>query len=161
MFKIKDNYFKTCFFMSQVFLFSNEIFYNLYLPQKIVNPEEMWMLNRLRPGIIQPLDHTEGVLVKRCSENIQQNYMKTTMWKYDFNKVALQLCLNRTSVWVSWCKFAVYFQNTFISEHLRRDASDHKLNLIKTNVHFIFKTFNLFVGQINWVMVSTFKKYWF
>ena len=32
----------------------------------------------------------------------------------DFNKVALQLYLNRTLAWVFSCEFAVYFQNTFL-----------------------------------------------
>ena len=33
----------------------------------------------------------EGVLSKRCSENMQQIYWKTPMPKCDLNKVALQL----------------------------------------------------------------------
>ena len=32
-----------------------------------------------------------GVLLKRCSENMQQIYRRTPMPKCDFNKVALQL----------------------------------------------------------------------
>ena len=44
-----------------------------------------------------------GVLRKRCSENMQQIYMRTPMPKCDFN----------TSAWVFSCKFAAYFQNTF------------------------------------------------
>ena len=39
----------------------------------------------------QPLRY---VLRKRCSENMQQIYRRTLMPKYDFNKVALQLCWN-------------------------------------------------------------------
>ena len=31
---------------------------------------------------------SEGVLMKRCSENMQQIYMRRLMMKYDFNKVA-------------------------------------------------------------------------
>ena len=34
------------------------------------------------------------------------------MPKCDFNKFALQLYWNRTSVWVFSCEFAAYFQNT-------------------------------------------------
>ena len=34
---------------------------------------------------------SRGVLRKRCSENMQQIYMRTPMPKCDFNKVALQL----------------------------------------------------------------------
>ena len=33
-----------------------------------------------------------GVLIKRCSEHMQPIYRKVSMQKYDFNKVALQLC---------------------------------------------------------------------
>ena len=32
-----------------------------------------------------------GVLRKKCSEDMQQNYRRTPMLKFDFNKVALQL----------------------------------------------------------------------
>ena len=32
-----------------------------------------------------------GVLIKRCSENMQQIYRRINLRKYDFNKVALQL----------------------------------------------------------------------
>ena len=39
--------------------------------------------------------------------------MNTHPVKRDFNKVALQLYWKRTFAWVSSCKFAVYFQNTF------------------------------------------------
>ena len=52
-------------------------------------------------------------LRKRCSENMQQGYMRTPMQKFDFNKVAKQLYWNHTSAWVFSCKFAVYFENTF------------------------------------------------
>ena len=55
----------------------------------------------------------EGVLGKRCSENMQQIYRRTPMPKCDFNKVSKQLYWNHTSGWVFSCKFAVMFQNTF------------------------------------------------
>ena len=45
------------------------------------------------------------------------------MSKCDFNKVVLQHFKNYTSAWVLSCKFAAYFQNTFLKEHLRRTAS--------------------------------------
>ena len=54
-----------------------------------------------------------GVPMKMCSENIQQIYRRTPMPKCDFNKVAKQLYRNHTLAWVSSCKFAAYFQNTF------------------------------------------------
>ena len=53
------------------------------------------------------------VLIKRCSENMQQINSRKPMPKFDFNKVANQSYQNRTSAWVYSCKFAVYFQNTF------------------------------------------------
>ena len=46
------------------------------------------------------------------------------MPKCDFNKVALQLYQNHTSVWVFSYKFAAYFQNTFSQECLWMAASD-------------------------------------
>ena len=52
---------------------------------------------------------SRGVLTKRGSENVQQNYRKCY-----FNKeVALQLYWNCTSAWVSSCKLAAYSHNTF------------------------------------------------
>ena len=47
-----------------------------------------------------------GVIKKRCSENMQQNYRRTLMSKCNFN-------WNHTSAWVFSCKFVAYFQNTF------------------------------------------------
>ena len=55
----------------------------------------------------------KGVLLKRCSENMQQIYRRTPMPKCDFNKVAKELYWNRTSAYVFSCKFAACFQNTF------------------------------------------------
>ena len=48
----------------------------------------------------QPL---RGVLRKRCSENMQQNYRRTPTPKCDFNKFVLQLYWNCRAAWViSW-----------------------------------------------------------
>ena len=55
---------------------------------------------------------------------MQQIHRRTPMPKCGFNKVALQLYGNHTSVWVFPCKFAPYFQKTFSKEHLSRAASD-------------------------------------
>ena len=63
---------------------------------------------------------SRGVLVKRCSKNMQQIYKTTSMPKCDFNKVAKQLYWNRTLAWVFSCKFASYFQ-----EHLWVAASEN------------------------------------
>ena len=41
--------------------------------------------------VILPSFLFKSVLRKRCSENIQQNYRRTSMPKCDFNKVDLQL----------------------------------------------------------------------
>ena len=54
-----------------------------------------------------------GVLKKRGSENIQQNYGRTPMPKRHFNKVALQLYWNRTSAGMFSCRFTAYFQEHF------------------------------------------------
>ena len=59
-----------------------------------------------------------GILKKRCSENVQQIYRRTTMLKCNFNKVAKQFYWNSTLAWIFSCKFAVYFQNNFSWEHL-------------------------------------------
>ena len=53
---------------------------------------------------------SSGVLRKRCSENMQQIYRRTSMPKYDFDKVVKA---NHTSAWVFSCKFVAYFQSTF------------------------------------------------
>ena len=46
-------------------------------------------------------------------KNMQQIYRRTPMPKCDFNKVPKQLYWNHTSEWVFFCKFSVYFQDTF------------------------------------------------
>ena len=43
---------------------------------------------------------------------MQQIYRRTPLPKCDFNKVAKQLCWNRTSAWLFSCKFVACFQNT-------------------------------------------------
>ena len=52
-----------------------------------------------------------GVLIKRCSKNMQHIYRKTPMPKRDFNKVTL--LWNHTLAWVFSSKFAAYFQSIF------------------------------------------------
>ena len=64
-------------------------------------------------NIPQQKQPPKGVLKKRFSENMQQIYRRTHMLKCNFNKVAMKLYWNRTSVWVFSCKFAAYFQSTF------------------------------------------------
>ena len=48
--------------------------------------------------------YRRGVLIRKPSENMQQIYRRTPMWKYDWN---------HTSPLVLSCKFAAYFQNLF------------------------------------------------
>ena len=43
----------------------------------------------------------------------EQIYRRTSIPKYDFNKVAKQFYINHNSVWMFSCKLAACFQNTF------------------------------------------------
>ena len=88
---------------------------------------------------------TIGVLRKRCSKNMLQNYRRTPMPKCDFNKVAKQLYWNHTSAWVFSCKFAAYFQNTFSQEHLWRAAFGHRHLLRNFQNSYFLKTVTLFL----------------
>ena len=54
------------------------------------------------------------------------------MRKWDFNKVGKQLYGNHTSAWVFSCKFAAYFLNIFLQEHLRGTASGSCFYFLKT-----------------------------
>ena len=49
-----------------------------------------------------------GVRQNSCSANMQQIYRRTTTWKCDFNKVAMQLQRNHTSAWVLFSLLAAY-----------------------------------------------------
>ena len=49
---------------------------------------------------------SRGVLIKRCSENMQQIYWRKPMPEYDFKKSCFL-------AWVFSCKFVAQFQNTF------------------------------------------------
>ena len=52
--------------------------------------------------------------MKRCSENMQQIYMRTPMSKCDFNKVTKQVYWNHTSAWVNLLRIfrAPFTKNT-------------------------------------------------
>ena len=67
------------------------------------------------------------VLRKTLSENMHHIYTRIPMRKCKFNKVATQHYWNHTLAWVFSCKFAAYFQNTFLYEHIRMAASDWSL----------------------------------
>ena len=63
---------------------------------------------------------SRGALTRRCSENMQQFYMRTTMPKCDFNTVAKQLTWNRTSAWVfSWRFVALFSEHLFLRTPLK------------------------------------------
>ena len=58
------------------------------------------------------------------------------MMKCDFNKIILKLYWNHTSACISSCKFAVFFQKTFLWEHVWRAASVkcyYSVNFIRSN----------------------------
>ena len=55
----------------------------------------------------------KGVLIKSCSEKLQQIYRKKPMPKCVFNKVAKQLYWNLTLAWVFSCKFVQFFRTAF------------------------------------------------
>ena len=69
---------------------------------------------------------SRGILIKSCSENMQQIYRRT-----------LQLSWNRTSAWVPSCKFEAYFQNTFSQEHLCLAASLFLIFVISKYTFFV------------------------
>ena len=69
----------------------------------------------------------KGVLVKRCSKNMQQINRKIPIRKYNFYRVSKQLYFgNHTSARVISCNFAAYVHNTFIYKHLWGSPSEHK-----------------------------------
>ena len=80
-------------------------------------------------GSHNPLGHlgaSPDAALHRCS-------YEEVFWKYAANlqenthaevcKVAKQLYWNHTSAWLFFCKFAAYFQNILLSEHLWRATS--------------------------------------
>ena len=68
----------------------------------------------------KPKQSSRGVLKKRCSENIQLIYTRTSMPKCHFNKVALQLYRSCTSAWVFCSKFATYFHHLLLKNTSER-----------------------------------------
>ena len=58
-------------------------------------------------------DSPRGVLIKSFSENMQDIYRRAPMQKFDLLKLHF-----RKGVYISSSKFATYFQNTFLQEHL-------------------------------------------
>ena len=57
-----------------------------------------------------------GVIVKRCSENMQQIYKITPIPMCDFLKVVLQFYGNHISAWVFSCKFYAYLHKTLLKK---------------------------------------------
>ena len=87
---------------------------------------------------------TRDILKKRCSENMQQIYRRTTMPKW-----------NRTSARVLPCKFAAYFQNTFFYEHLWVATSGNVFGLW----HFVL--LKCFSGRLDKNVLWTRLLFWF
>ena len=97
------------------------------MPKKLSKTPELSLKMYMKLVQMQP---SIAVLIKRWSKNkyiknknMQQIYRRTPMLKYDFNKLAKQLYWNHTSAWVLSCKFAIYFQNIFLWEHVWKAAS--------------------------------------
>ena len=57
---------------------------------------------------------SENGFMKIISENKQEIYRRTLILDADFNEVEKRLVFS--------CKFAAYFQNTFLQEHFRLTA---------------------------------------
>ena len=82
---------------------------------EVLRPQFLIQLITIKlPKKISQKQPSRGVLRKICSKNMQHIYRRTPKPKCDFNKVAKQLYWNCTSAWVLSCKFAAYFQNTFL-----------------------------------------------
>ena len=81
---------------------------------------------------------SRGVLSKRCYENMQQIYRRTSMPKCDFNKVAKQLYCNHTSARFSPIHLLYIFRTPFTKntyEQLRLSiVKEWKLSKIVTRV---------------------------
>ena len=80
------------------------------LALKLISTKEWKTLNRFIKSPAKHLYRSSPVVIKRCSENMQQNYWRTPTTKCD-------------SAWVFFSKFAAYFQSTFSQEHLWSAAS--------------------------------------
>ena len=72
-----------------------------------------------------------GVLQERCSANMNQIHMRTTMQKHDLNKFPLQLYWNRTHAHISPQIFAAYLQNTLLRESTSRGLLLHVERILK------------------------------
>ena len=93
-----------------------------------------------------------GVLRESYSENMEQVYRRTLMWKSDFNKVALQLYWNHTSARVFSCKFAAYFQFSG-NLVLRTRLNDIFSKIFKIPNHRIYTTLESIVCNPLWTIV--------
>ena len=74
----------------------------------------MALLSEDRKMGLREKQPSANVLIKKCSENMQQIHKRTPMLKCDFKKAAKQLNWNHTLAWVFSFKFAAYFQNNFL-----------------------------------------------
>ena len=95
---------------------------------------------------------SKGVIIKRCSENMQQIYRRIPKPKCDFNKVALQLYWNHSLAWVFSGIFAEYFQHTFFCKHVWISASainrSNSLLIVRDNISNLFLKGTIFKWPI-------------
>ena len=79
---------------------------------------------------------SRDVLIKRCSENMQQIYRRTPMPKCDFNNVAIEITLRHGCFPVNFLHiFRTYFQNIFSEVFLKqlwRTASTNNIIHVPT-----------------------------
>ena len=75
---------------------------------------------------------------------------RTHMREWDFNKVANQFYWNHISAWVFSCRFARYFQNTFLQEQLWGTGPDWE-RVENSYICFCVK----FTLLISWVLASS------
>ena len=73
----------------------------------------LWFIRMFQNTLAIP----QSCFLKKRSAYMLQIYGRTHMSKYDFNKVALQLCWNHTVTLLFSCKSPIYLQNTFFEEH--------------------------------------------
>ena len=92
---------------------------------------------------------SRGVLIKRCSKNMQQIYRRTPMRNCDFIEVFIELYLNLTFARVFFCKFTAYFQNNLVIRTPMKGSSwpngDGGVVLSIRSAFFLTRSFSLFL----------------
>ena len=95
------------------------------------------MLVCLKSKVTLRKSMTSEAAIQRCSENIQQNYRRTSMPKCDFNKVAKELSRNRSLHECSPVNLLHIFRTPFL-----KNASGRLL--VKTSYNHICFLYFLF-----------------